>query len=662
MRSIMSQLGRRSGPHVGPTDIMTSPGSAAWRRWIPKALAVAQAVVVLLMVKQWANVTTYRLYLDRRSIPEHSAATQHFDIEGDRVVPRVVTRGPDRLVFKTVVRQDSTIHVGLRPIGPTTFAIEWRDGSTHRVLAHGAVHAATSIVCRVPTGNGVIELVSDNAIAWVDPRVVHNLQIGWHAIALAMLIMSFVASTRWRGLPGASEPGAAMRMLWFKISTVAASATIAVLGSEIVLRAIGDAAPNGFLRQRHDLGDVTRDPRWEDSPRYGRRLRRNADTLNEWRDGDIVRMGYIPPAVSEGILHQFRVQTDAEGFRNPLTRGRFDIAALGDSFTDATTMAVDASWPMQLEHRLGVAVQNYGTAGFGPQQELLVLQEFVAAHRPRVVVLAFFAGNDIFDAEAFDKFERAGVAASPVAPGWRINEIVRRADTWYVVSAWRAGIVGLGDHVNKEASAAEVASASMSQAAGSAPASFDRGMFTVPVGGRVLRWAFLPPYLNTLNLSEDELAALRGWTLTRNAIGDMQKVSRSFGAEFIVMFIPFKSQVYFPLLERAFSHDELRSAFQFYLGGGRRPVDLDAMRRNRLAQNDLMRRLCGEAGIPFLDTTTSLETHAAAGENVYFPDDSHLNERGQAVLADALSVFLRARQIPLHGETSKRIPSPASLR
>ena len=89
-------------------------------------------------------------------------------------------------------------------------------------------------------------------------------------------------------------------------------------------------------------------------------------------------------------------------------RDRFDIAALGDSFTDAMTMAGEASWPARLEGVLGVPVQNYGTAGFGPQQELLVLKDIVAPHRPRTVVLAFFAGNDIFDAEEFDAFQRSG--------------------------------------------------------------------------------------------------------------------------------------------------------------------------------------------------------------------------------------------------------------
>jgi hypothetical protein len=155
----------------------------------------------------------------------------------------------------------------------------------------------------------------------------------------------------------------------------------------------------------------------------------------------------------------------------------------------------------------------------------------------------------------------------------------------------------------------------------------------------------MPPYLNTLNFSEQELASRRGWALTRGAIADMQNVSRSFGARFVVMFIPFKSQVYLPILEHAFSRDDLHTAFRFYLDGSRRPVDLEAMHRNRLAQNDMMRQLCDEAGIPFLDATDALERVVTAGDNVYFPDESHLNERGEAVLADALAAFLRAHQI-----------------
>jgi len=66
----------------------------------------------------------------------------------------------------------------------------------------------------------------------------------------------------------------------------------------------------------------------------------------------------------------------------------------------------------------------------------------------------------------------------------------------------------------------------------------------------------------------------------------------------------------------------------------------DAMRRNRLAQNTMMRELCEAAGIPFLDTTSVLQQRVESGENVYFPDESHFNELGHQLVADALAEFL----------------------
>jgi lysophospholipase L1-like esterase len=110
------------------------------------------------------------------------------------------------------------------------------------------------------------------------------------------------------------------------------------------------------------------------------------------------------------------------------------------------------------------------------------------------------------------------------------------------------------------------------------------------------------------------------------------------------MFLPFKSQVYWPVLERAMAPDALASALRFYLDGNGRDLDLDAMRRNRLAQNHLMREFCERAQIPFVDTTDALSARVEAGDNVYFPDESHLNETGQAIVAETLAAFLRTHQ------------------
>jgi hypothetical protein len=167
-----------------------------------------------------------------------------------------------------------------------------------------------------------------------------------------------------------------------------------------------------------------------------------------------------------------------------------------------------------------------------------------------------------------------------------------------------------------------------------------RGLFTLQVHGRLLEWAFMPPYLNTMNFSQSELRGRHGWTITREAILAMRDASRSAGADFLVMFLPFKAQVYWPLLEQSLAPDDLQRALAFYLEGSGRRIDAGLMRANRLAQNTMVRELCESAGIPFLDTTPALQERVEVGENVYFPDESHLNELGQQIVAAALADFL----------------------
>jgi hypothetical protein len=153
----------------------------------------------------------------------------------------------------------------------------------------------------------------------------------------------------------------------------------------------------------------------------------------------------------------------------------------------------------------------------------------------------------------------------------------------------------------------------------------------------------MPPYLNLLNFSEHDFEARRGWTLARQAIGEMQRASRAAGAQLVVMFLPFKSQVYLPLLLRMRSREALAADLQVALHGASKRPDVDAMSRNRLALNALLRRFCDTAQIPFVDTTDALQARVDTGNNVYFPDDSHLNEAGEAIVAAELARFLSDR-------------------
>ncbi|HEV8346944.1 MAG TPA: hypothetical protein VGQ16_10240 [Vicinamibacterales bacterium] len=646
-------------------------------RHLPRVLLIAEIVLGFWIFHDVAYVTTYRLYISHRiDSPSRSAAAQRFDIEGSRVVPQIVMRPVkhyksdesdslhlsgnsatsnffDSVAFESTLGHPSTLYAGLRTAGRARYEIRWRrgdpgsPGNIARILAAGEAANATSVAVPVPAEAGIVELVSDGPLTWVDPRLVRDLRIVPLALALTILLC-FSAVLARRRTASAADP-----MIWFRRIALVCGVVFVAGSLEIGLRALGDRVPRSIATERHDLGEVREDPRWEDTRRYGRRLRVRVDALSEWRHGDIVRMGYIPPDVSDASLHRFRFQTDDEGFRNARTRERIDVAALGDSFTDAMTLDARDSWTSVLERQTGLDVQNYGTAGFGPQQELRVLTDYVVRHGPRFVVLAYFAGNDLFDAEAFDEFVRTGVVQYPV-PGWQIKHVVSRADTWFVMSALRAAATWTSRYQNAEARPidasappwpAEAPEARRGPWPAEAPEarrgpSFDRGMFTATINGHTLRWAFMPPYLNTLTLSERDLRARTGWTLTRRAIEEMQRVTRAMGAELVVMFLPFKGQIYLPLVEQSMPAAELSAALHFSLRDNPTPPDVAVMMRNRLAQNVMLRGFCTDSGIRFLDTTDALAARVLAGENVYFPDESHLNEIGHRAVADTLAKFL----------------------
>ena len=345
-------------------------------------------------------------------------------------------------------------------------------------------------------------------------------------------------------------------------------------------------------------------------------------------------MGFLSPELFGGEKHRYPLQTDAEGFRNPAVRDTIDVAALGDSFADAMTSPVEEAWPARLEQITGKKVQNYGTSSFGPQQELYVLQDYAIRHQPRDVVLGFFAGNDFFDAERFDNWEKSGNKPGEEPSGWRLKKSYRRYETLFL---WTLARVALPKTAARKNS-------SIPQREPTAAARFDRGAFEISTAeGGVLRFAFMPPYLQKLASPRQEVERSRGWELVRATLLRMRETCAQHGSRLTVMFIPAKDEVYWPLVERSLGPEELQRALDFSCSYNHMQLRAADIQANRLAQNDLLRDFCAEAKIPFLDLTPALEQNAAAGRAVYFPDDAHWNAAGHEIAARELAKFL-ARQ------------------
>jgi acetyltransferase AlgX (SGNH hydrolase-like protein) len=170
---------------------------------------------------------------------------------------------------------------------------------------------------------------------------------------------------------------------------------------------------------------------------------------------------------------------------------------------------------------------------------------------------------------------------------------------------------------------------------------FDRGMFRVPVNGHVVRFAFFPPYLEKLATTRDQIETTRSWELTRTVLQALKSECEQNGSSFVLMLIPEKEQVYWPLLEGSFSGTELQRAIDFYCRSSHAPLRLDDIRAHGEAPNALLADFCTKEEIPMLDLTAALQAEVAAGREVYFPDDTHWNALGHATAARQLAKFLK---------------------
>ncbi|MFI4944146.1 MAG: hypothetical protein ACHP85_12825 [Burkholderiales bacterium] len=618
--------------------------------WFGRLLVAGQCALVVSLAWQWLCVSTHRLYLDDRRAPVSApvAARQRFDVLGGRVKPQIVSTENERLSFPLDFRTPSELDLRVVPRRQAGFEIAIVERGSRRILQRGTLTEAADITLPLPATNGVLELANEGPLLWSDPRVVQGANVEPTLFAiLALLALAGLQAGRLVPLSFPQAPWARTALLGGLTASITTVFCLVFL--EIGMRAIGDRLPSWVTDPRRNLGEVhaDTDPRWQDSASYGHRLAPRVDTFCQWRDGDIVRMGFLQSGLARHPVYRFPFVTDGDGFRNaesgPTTAV---VAALGDSFTDGLTLPAGLTWPARLADHLGVSVRNYGTAGFGPGQELLVLKQYVRERGPRRVVIGFFAGNDLVDAERFESFQREGVDFPSVGRGWKFKGEIARFDEFYVTSLYQA-VSGLFGNLKRQP-VEPWAYAGVEDYSGDDPAPssatrprFDRGLFTVPVAGRVLRFAFLPPYLNRLTLSRQELEASRGWQLTQRSYREMQQLLRAQGSELVVLFIPFKAQVYLPLLAASFPAAELESALRSSLGNPQAP-GLEVLMRNRLALNDLMREFCAREGIAFLDLTAELQSTLRTGRNVYFPDDSHWNAAGHEVAARSLSRLLRA--------------------
>jgi hypothetical protein len=98
-------------------------------------------------------------------------------------------------------------------------------------------------------------------------------------------------------------------------------------------------------------------------------------------------------------INRYGFRSKEVGLEKP--PGTLRVAVLGDSYTEAIQVAMEERFTEVTEAKLAqrlprrVEVLNFGMEGYGTAQEILTFRHDVQKYRPDVVVLQFFAGNDV---------------------------------------------------------------------------------------------------------------------------------------------------------------------------------------------------------------------------------------------------------------------------
>jgi len=349
-----------------------------------------------------------------------------------------------------------------------------------------------------------------------------------------------------------------------------------------------------------------------------------------WTNDPLVGVSLRPGAsaweVDEGVAW---TKINSHGYRDrdralSKPRGAYRIAALGDSYTEARQVPMDKTFTSLAEeefnrnHCMGgrqVEVLNFGIGGLGTAQELLLLRERVWKFDPDMIVLQFYAGNDLFN-----NYRALNVSAPDKAPYFLLKNGKLELD-----ESFRQGRAFDPAYIRMKGVGADIMNSSV-----------------------LLQLVYK---LTRLRAQQNELARLNGpgrqsdpnapppeyqrylyslpptipsmaeaWQVTEALIAEMGKEVKSHHAPLLVMIMPTDIQINpDPAKQEAYRGKYHIESLEY--------------------ADDRVEQFAREYGIPVLRLARPLVEEARrtgtymAGFANTAPNDGHLNERGHAVVA-----------------------------
>ena len=314
--------------------------------------------------------------------------------------------------------------------------------------------------------------------------------------------------------------------------------------------------------------------------------RRPNDHWEGLPSSDIESGWFLPRSRQEPLVFTY----DKWGYRNSVNLHHADVALIGDSFVEGWYVSDNETTAQRLQTHLGRPVVNLGVAGYGTQQEFLVLKKDAIRFNPKVVIFFFFEGNDLYDDNRFEKSVLSGTSRGLA---WTRD----RKQSSFTYNVLR-----------------RVRRISNPVLPNNYPFS---GQLTTP--GRNEQTVHFADYASK---PWSEFEAER-WKKTRNTLSQIAEFSKTQDIHVLFVFVPIKFRVYQPFV--IFSPDSPCVTWRVW------------------PTTELFLKFCQSTGAPCLDLTGPFQEHLRGGGMPYSPVDSHWSPQGHVLVADLLASELSRR-------------------
>lgn len=320
-------------------------------------------------------------------------------------------------------------------------------------------------------------------------------------------------------------------------------------------------------------------------------------------------------------------QTDEMGFPNSqyTWQERYDIIVTGDSFV---TRSAPQTWIELLAAQTGKSILTLGASSWTTLNEVEAVKQFGLDKKPQWVVLLYFSGNDLINAQHYLDKQASGL-------DWR--EYDMQGVPWYR----RLVTYHLARYALQS---------SRSAVADAAPRY--RYPVTVTTDWGPLETVFKDIHLLPMSASYETVAASDEFAAITRALRELHELTAVQNAHLLLVYVPSKEEVYWPRLwDDVDVNNVLERSVTVTLSQGDhgrlqwtpRYISYDTMSANYDAQARLLAEFAAAHQIDFLDLTSALREKTIREGEFYHYADPHWNQAGNQLVADLIQAYMRQR-------------------